>query len=217
MATHPRAPTRKTSAPVKRSTNKKPVVVKVVDDDDDLGIDEVSLHSMGAYMFFDEVDTDSAKGLCEFIIKANYIFPKDQSLTILVNSPGGQCYDGFSIIDLMETSRLKIQTVGIGMIASMATLITSAGTKGMRVMTKNAFIMTHQFSTYFEGKYHEILATRAHDDELHARFIQHFLRHTKMTQKQVQDIFLGPSDKWLTAKDALKYGLCDRIQDPWSS
>ena len=117
----------------------------------------------------------------------------------------------------METSRLKIQTVGIGMIASMATVITTAGTKGLRVMTKNAFIMTHQFSTFFQGKYHEILATRDHDDELHNRFVQHFVRNTKMTPKQVNDVFLGPSDKWLTAKDALKYGICDRIQDPWSS
>jgi ATP-dependent protease ClpP protease subunit len=51
---------------------------------------------------------------------------------------------------------------------------------------------------------------------MHTRFIQHFLRHTKMTEKQVKDVFLGPSDKWLTPKDALKYGLCDHIQDPWS-
>lgn len=203
------------AAKTKRISKQQEVVVKV-EDDDDFGIDDISLHQIGAYMFFDEVDSDSAKGLCEFIIKANYIFTKEQVLTVLVNSPGGQCYDGFSIIDLMESSRLKIQTVGIGMIASMATLITSAGTKGLRVMTKNAFVMTHQFSTYFEGKYHEVIATRDHDDELHARFIQHFLRHTKMTEKQVKDVILGPSDKWLTAKDALRYGMCDRIQNPWS-
>lgn len=201
---------------LKTAANNKPVIVQVAKDDDDFGIDNISLHSLGAYMFFDEVDSDSAKGLCEFIIKANYIFPKEQPLTILVNSGGGEMYDGFAIIDLMETSRLKIQTVGIGMIASMATLITTAGTKGMRTMTKNAFVMTHQFSTYFEGKYHEVLATRDHDDELHMRCIQHFLRHTKMTEKQIKDVILGSSDKWLTAKEALKYGMCDKIQDPWS-
>lgn len=167
-------------------------------------------------MFFDDVESDSAKGLCEFIIKANYIFPKEKPLTILVNSGGGEMYDGFAIIDLMESSRLKIQTVGVGMIASMATLITTAGTKGMRTVTKNAFFMTHQFSTYFEGKYHELIATRNHDDILHQRMIDHFLRHTKMTKKQIKDVFLSSSDKWLTAKDALRYGMCDKIQDPWS-
>ena len=182
----------------------------------DFGIDDVPLHSLGAYMLFDEVCPESVQGLCEFIIKANYIFPKEKPLTILINSPGGDCYDGFSVIDLMETSRLKIQTVAIGLIASMASMIVTAGSPGMRVMTKNAFIMTHQFSTYFEGKYHEILATRDHDDELHRRFIEHFRKHTTMTEKQIKDVFLGPSDKWITAKEALKYGLCDRIQNPWS-
>jgi ATP-dependent Clp protease protease subunit len=195
------------------ASSKKPILVKV---EDDCGIDDVTLQSIGAYMLFDEVDSESAKNLCEFIIKSNYIFPSDQVLTILVNSPGGEMYDGFSIIDLMETSRLNISTVGIGMIASMASLITTAGTKGLRVMTKNAFVMTHQFSTYFEGKYHELVATRDHDDELHERCIKHFKQYTTMTDKQIKDVFLGSSDKWLTAKEALKYGMCDRIQNPWS-
>lgn len=196
------------------TASKKPILVKV--EDDDYGIDSITLQSLGAHMLFDEIDSESAKSACEFIIKANYIFSKDEVLTLLVNSQGGQMYDGFSIIDLMETSRLKIQTVGVGMIASMATLITSAGTKGMRIMTKNTFVMTHQFSTAFEGKYHELVASREHDDELQARSVQHFLRYTKMTEKQIRDIFLGKSDKYLTAKEALKYGICDRIQNPWS-
>lgn len=200
----------------KLESKKSPLPVKVVgSSDDDFSIDSLTLHQLGAYMFFDDVDNESAKSLCEFIIKSNYIFPKDQILTILINSGGGNAYDGFSIIDLMETSRLKIRTVGVGMIASMATVISTAGTKGMRIMTKNAFIMTHQFSSYMEGKYHELVASRDHDDELHQRFIQHFLRNTKMTERQIKDVFLGPSDKWLTAKEALKYGICDKIQDPW--
>ena len=208
-------PTRKPIAK-KTVSSKKPLPVKVIGStEDDLTIDSLTLNQLGAYMFFDDVDADSAKSLCEFIIKSNYIFPKDQILTILINSGGGNAYDGFSIIDLMETSRLKIRTVGVGMIASMAGIISTAGTKGMRIMTKNAFIMTHQFSSYMEGKYHELIATRDHDDELHRRFVQHFLRNTKMTERQIKDIFLGPSDKWLTAKEALKYGICDKIQDPW--
>lgn len=199
-----------------KNLSSRPLILPPGEDETDFGMEDITLNSIGAYMFYGDVDVDSAKGLCEFIIKANYIFPKQQVLTILVNSGGGEMYDGFSIIDLMETSRLKIQTVGIGVIASMATLITTAGTKGKRIMTKNSFIMTHQFSTYFEGKYHELIATRGHDDELHRRCIEHFLKNSKMTEKQIKDVFLGSSDKWLNAKDALKYGLCDKIQSPWS-
>lgn len=195
---------------------KKPVLVKIKEDDKDLSIDTLSLQTLGAYMFFEEVDSESSKELCEFIIKANYVFPKEVPLTILINSPGGSVYDGFGVIDLMEMSRLKIQTVAVGSIASMATLIFTAGTKGLRTMTRNSFMMTHQFSAYFEGKYHEIIAQRGHDDDLHKRFVQHFLRHSKMTEKQIKEILLGASDTWISSKDALKYGLCDRVQDPWS-
>ena len=167
-------------------------------------------------MLFRPVDEESSEDLCEFIIKSNYIFPPDQPLTILINSPGGGVYDGFGIIDLMECSRLKIATVAIGVVASMASMIFTAGSKGMRTMSRNSYIMTHQFHNWFEGRYHEFVAGRDHEDDLHQRFIQHFVRHSKMTEKQVADILLGPSDKWINAKDALKYGLCDRIQDPWA-
>jgi ATP-dependent Clp protease protease subunit len=202
---------------VASSSSKSPTLPKqFILPEEEMGIDSISLASLGAYMLYDEVDNETSRDLCEFLIKANYLFDKKQVLTILVNSPGGQMYDGFAIIDLMDTSRLKIKTVGIGMIASMASLITTAGTKGMRTMTKNSFVMTHQFSTYFEGKYHEVIATRKHDDDLHTRCIEHFLRHTKMTEKQIKDVILGSSDKWLTAKEALKYGMCDKIEDPWT-
>lgn len=190
-------------------------VVKTSTDKDELSMDDFSLQDVGVYMLFSEIDQDSAEDLCEFIIKANYVFDKDQPLTLLINSPGGGVYDAFGIIDLMESSKLIIQTVGIGMIASMAALIFVAGTKGKRIMSRNSFIMTHQFSQNLEGKYHDFVAQRSHEDDLQERFVQHFVRHTKMTETQVREILLGSSDKWISAKEALEYGLCDAIKDPW--
>jgi len=194
-------------------TEKKP---DNINQTEGLNIDNFTLLSIGAYMLFNQIDETVSQDLCEFIIKANYVFPVEQPITILINSPGGGVYDAFGIIDLMESSKLKISTVGIGMVASMAALIFSAGSKGMRTMSRNSFIMTHQFSQNLEGRYHEFIAQRSHEDELHSRFIQHFTRHTKMNEKQVNDILLGTSDKWITAKEALKYGICDSIKDPWS-
>jgi ATP-dependent Clp protease protease subunit len=197
---------------LKRQAGGKTVVIA---NDGPTTVDNFSLESIGTYMLFRSVNEESSEDLCEFIIKANYIMPPDQPLTIMINSPGGSVYDGFGIIDLMECSRLKIQTVAIGVVASMAALIFTAGTKGMRTMSRNSYIMTHQFSNWFEGKYHEFIAQRQHEDDLHNRFIEHFVRHSKMTEKQVKDVLLGSSDKWITANDALKLGLCDNVQDPW--
>src|SRR5574343_475560 len=134
---------------------------------DQEAVEGFSLQSLGAYMLFKPVDEDSAEGLCEFIIKSNYVFPPDLPLTILINSPGGGVYDGFGIVDLMECSKLKISTVAIGVVASMAAVIFTAGSKGMRTMSRNSYIMTHQFHNWFEGRYHEFVASRSHEDDLH--------------------------------------------------
>ena len=197
----------------KRTASAK--TVKPQQDTQLIQVDNFSLQSIGAYMLFSAIDEESAQDLCEFLIKANYVFPADQALTLLINSPGGVVYDAFGIIDLIECSKLEIQTVAIGAVASMAALIFTAGTKGKRIMSRNSYIMTHQFSQGVEARYHEFVAQRSHEDELHQRFVEHFVRHTKMSEKQVNDILLGTSDKWISAKEALKYGLCDKIQDPW--
>lgn len=179
-------------------------------------IEAMSLSSIGAYMFFEEVDSDSAKPLCEFLIKSNFIFDDTVPLTLFINSPGGSVYDGWSIVDLMYASRLKIQTVGIGLMASMAAVMFTAGTKGSRIMTPNSYMMTHQFSDCMEGKFHELVAHREHQDDLHDKFVKHFTSRTKMTARQVEDVLLGSTDKMLTPKECLKYGLCDVIKNPWS-
>jgi ATP-dependent Clp protease protease subunit len=178
-------------------------------------MDTVSLASLGVYMFFEDVNPTSTKNLSEFIIKANCLFDDDQPLTILINSPGGCVYHGFGIIDLMEASRLPIQTVAVGSVCSMGSIIFTSGTPGMRVMSKNAYIMTHQFNDWTEAKYHEFVAQRKHHDDLHNRFVEHFVRTSKMSEAQVKDILLGSSDKWISAQEALEYGLCDMIKDPF--
>jgi len=178
-------------------------------------MDELTLQSMGIFMLFEEVMPESAYDLSEFIIKANCVFEEEQPLTIFVNTPGGSVYSGLGIVDLMESSRLPIQTVAIGAVASMGSIIFTSGTPGMRVMSRNAYIMTHQFMAGMEGRYHEFVAQREHDDHMHEKFIAHYMRTSKMTRKQVKDILLGPSDKWLDAKESLKYGLCDVIKNPW--
>lgn len=179
------------------------------------GSDMFSLESVGAYMYFDDVTQESTRDLAEFIIKSNFVFASSTTLSILINSYGGDVYAGFGAIDVMEISRLPIQTVGIGAICSMASLIFTAGTPGKRIMARNAYIMTHQYLDEIEGKYHDFVAMRKSQDEMHKRFIKHFVSRTKMSERQVKATLLSGTDKWINAKDALKLGLCDVIRDPW--
>jgi ATP-dependent Clp protease protease subunit len=183
----------------------------VTNDEQEGTVDDFTLQSLGTYMLFDQIDNETSQDMCEFLIKSNILLPEELELSIYINSPGGCVYSSFAIIDLLKASKLKIKTIGTGVIASMAALIFISGEKGKRVLTKNAFIMTHQFNQVSEGKYHEILAQRSHEDDIHNRFVAHFKEHTNMSEQQIKDVILGSSDKWITPEQALEYGMCDAI------
>ena len=97
----------------------------------------------------------------------------------------------------------------------MASLILTAGKPGHRYMSKNSYIMTHTYSSELEGNYHDFVAVRKSQDNMHKRFINHFVNRTKLNERQVKSILLSPTDRWITAEEALSYGLCDAIKDPW--
>jgi len=174
---------------------------------------EVSIESLGAHVLFGEVDRDSMKAATTFLLKANQIFKPSQELTFFINTLGGDCYDGFALIDVMEISRNPIKTVGLGNIVSMGVLILAAGNKGRRVMTRNTQVMAHQFSDDTSGKFHEIMAAFKADIYLKRQFIEHFKRHTTMNVKQIEDILFGPTDRWLTPTECKKFGIVDHIVD----
>lgn len=173
----------------------------------------ISLQSLGTYMLFGGIDQQTSYETCEFIIKANMLQMSNNPLNIMINSEGGHVTDGFAIIDVMETSRIPVQTIGTGMIASMALLILSAGHKGNRTLTKNTEIMAHQWYGGMEGKFHELMAVTAEHMRLKDTFIKHFKRHSTMNEKQIVDILFSPSDRWLTPQECKKYGLVDRVTE----
>lgn len=175
--------------------------------------DDVSLESLGAHLFFGAVDETSAHSACDFILKRNLFKPSDKPITLFINTPGGECADGFALIDVMETSIVPVATVGLGQIASMGVLIVSAGTHGLRTLTRNSEVMAHQFSGYFAGKQHELIATQMAYQMLERRFMQHFRRHSTMTDKQIKDVLFAPSDRYLSPAECKKFGLIDRVVD----
>lgn len=173
----------------------------------------ITLPSLGAFMLFGSIDECTSFTACEFIIKANLLQPRDAALTFFINSEGGNSHDGFAIIDVMETSRLPVQTVGTGLIASMALLVMVTGHKGTRTITKNTEVMAHQFTSELSGKMHELLALTDECIRLEQTFIEHFKRHTFLTEKQIRDVLLAPSDRWLSPLECKKLGLCDRVTE----
>lgn len=180
---------------------------------DPLSYDDVSLEALGAHLFFGEVDEEKVEDACHFILKRNLFSSQKEPISLFINTPGGEASQGFALIDVMECSTTSIATIGLGQVSSMGVLVISAGTHGMRILTKNTEVMAHQFSGWFGGKHHELIATYESFGMLKRRMLQHFERHSTMSSKQIADILMGPTDRYLTPNECKKYGLIDRVVD----
>jgi ATP-dependent Clp protease protease subunit len=174
---------------------------------------DVSIEALGAHVLFGDVNAQSMREATTFVLKANQIFNAGREITIFLNTLGGDCYDGFAFIDVMEISRNPIKIVGLGNIVSMGVLILAAGHKGRRIMTRNTQVMAHQFSSGVSGKFHEIMADFRAELYLRKQFIEHFKRHSTMDEKTIEEVLFGASDRWLTPKECKSYGLVDHIVD----
>ena len=167
----------------------------------------------GIMYFSDGFDSNTTKPVIQTIIEKN-LMPNSQrpnELTLVINSPGGQVHSAFALIDTMKGSAIPVKTVGLGMIASCGLLTFMSGTKGRRVLTPNTSILSHQYSWGSGGKEHELFA-RVREFELSTeRMINHYKKCTGLSEKKVRDILLPPEDRWLSAKEAVKYGIADKI------
>ncbi|MEA3304916.1 MAG: ATP-dependent Clp protease proteolytic subunit [Patescibacteria group bacterium] len=133
----------------------------------------------------------------------------DADITIYINSPGGSVVDAFAIMDTMNFIKCDVSTVCIGGAASAAALLLSCGAKGKRYALPNAEIMIHQVLAGFQGQ--------ASDIKIHAENILKFkdrtnsilAKNTGKTKKQIEKD--TDRDNFLCAKEALEYGIIDKI------
>ena len=171
------------------------------------------MYESGIIYFSDGFDSTTTKPVINTIIEKN-LLPNSQrpkELTLIINSPGGQVHSAFALIDTMKGSAIPVKTVGLGMIASCGLLTFMSGTKGRRVITPNTSILSHQYSWGSGGKEHELFA-RVREFELSTqRMIEHYKKCTGLSEKKVRDILLPPEDRWLSAKEAVKFGIADEI------
>ena len=119
------------------------------------------LEDNGVYLFTEDVDGDSCSEAMRFILEQNLVTSgRHKHLTMIINSQGGNIVDGFALIDVMGGSKIPIHTVGLGLIASRGLLLFISGKKGKRTLTPNTLIMSHQLSSFFFGKEHELIAAQ---------------------------------------------------------
>lgn len=173
----------------------------------------VMMWNSGIIYFAEQFTAETTKPVINTIIEKN-LMPNSErpnELTLIINSPGGSVHAAFALIDTMKGSAIPIKTIGLGLIASCGILTFMAGTKGKRYITPNTSILSHQYSWGSQGKEHELFA-RVREYELSTeRMIEHYKKCTGLKEKQIREVLLPPQDVWLSAEDAVKYGIADKI------
>ena len=155
-----------------------------------------------------EIDSNMAN-----LIVAQLLFLEaddpDKDISLYINSPGGSVTAGMAIFDTMRYIKAPVSTICIGMAASMGSLLLTAGTKGKRIALPNSEIMIHQPLGGAQGQ--------ASDVAIHA---EHLLKNRKKLNRIISECTGQPierieqdveRDHFLSAQEALEYGLIDNI------
>jgi ATP-dependent Clp protease protease subunit len=135
----------------------------------------------------------------------------DKDIHFYINSPGGSISAGMAIYDTMQFIKPQVSTLCIGMAASMGAFLLQAGEKGKRFALPNSTVMIHQPLGGFRGQ--------ASDIEIHAKYILSLRErlYTLMAQhtgRTVEEIARDSErDNFLSAKEAMEYGLIDQVLD----
>lgn len=181
--------------------------------DAELMEDEVALNYNGIYTLFGQINNESVAPACHWILKNTLKREPLPEMKLILNSEGGDLVSAFALIDCINGSKTPIGTIGLGEVLSAGLMVFISGKKGKRILTPNCLVMSHQFTWNVEGKEHELLASRKGHDITSEMVIRHYMKHTGLTHKKISDILLPAGDIFLTAKEALKYGLCDEVRE----
>lgn len=156
----------------------------------------------------DEVNQHTANVVvAQLLFLANEDPKKD--IYLYINSPGGSVYDALAIYDTMQFVKNDIQTVGIGMQASAAAFLLSSGAKDKRFLLPNATVMIHQPSSGTRGK-----VTDQEIDLKESLRVKRLLEEimAKNTGQKLDKIHVDMErDFWMTAEQATKYGVVDKV------
>ena len=133
----------------------------------------------------------------------------DKDIYLYINSPGGSITSGMAIYDTMQFVHADVQTIVMGMAASMGSFIAAAGTKGKRFALPNAEILIHQPLGGAQGQATELEIAARHILKTKEKMNR---LYSEMTGQPVEVIERDTDrDNWLTAEEALEYGLLDQI------
>src|SRR3954471_9435129 len=156
----------------------------------------------------DEVNEHTAN-----IVVAQLLFLQSEDakkdIFLYINSPGGSVYDALAIYDTMQYVTNDVQTVGIGLQASAAAFLLSSGAKGKRFVLPSSTVMIHQPSSGTRGKVTDQEIDLRESLRIKKLLEEIMAKNTGQKSEQIHEDM--ERDRWMTAREAKKYGIVDDI------
>ena len=155
----------------------------------------------------DEVNSATAN-----LVVAQLLFldaEDEGDISLYINSPGGSVYDGLAILDTMNQIKSDVATYGVGLQASMGAVLLASGTKGKRYMLPHAKTMIHQPSSGTKGKVTDMEIDLKEGLAVKNELVKILVEATGKKESELRNDM--ERDYWMTAKEALAYGLIDQI------
>lgn len=170
----------------------------------------VKLLENSIHYLYGEIDEENIAECINWISYEN-LDPKEKTLTLYINSTGGNLYDAFALIDIIRTSNHPVRTIAIGSAMSAAFLIFASGSKGERYVGKNTSLMCHQFTESMDNKYHDLKATMKENDLCNQKMIDILKDATGLAPSKIKSKLLPASDVYLSPDECLELNVADHI------
>ena len=156
----------------------------------------------------EELNEHTANIVVAQLLHLAYADPK-KDIKLYINSPGGSVYDGMAIYDTMQYITPDVQTIGIGLQASMGAFLLSSGAKGKRFMLPHSKVMIHQPSSGTRGRVSDMEIDLKENLSVKDMLEKILAENTGQKLSKIkQDV---DRDYWMTAAEAKEYGLIDEV------
>ncbi len=132
-----------------------------------------------------------------------------KDIKLYINSPGGSVTDGLAIYDTMQYIKCDVSTIAVGMAASMAAVLLTAGAKGKRFALPNSEMLLHQVMGGAEGQATDIKIKAEQILKIKEKLNRLLAKHTGQRIKKIE--IDSDRDYYITAPEAVKYGLIDKV------
>ena len=133
----------------------------------------------------------------------------ERDINLYLNTPGGSVYAGLGIYDTMQFVKARVATICTGLAASMGAVLLVAGEKGMRAALPHSRVMIHQPLGGIQGQASDIEITAKEILKLKEELYQIISDHSGKAIEQIRQD--ADRDHWMTSKEALEYGMIDRL------